>query len=134
MRNKTNFRAALLFGAALVAQVGVWTDAAAARDLRLPKHYPDKFQRIGVLGYNVSDARFVVIGDHGYTLAKDVKVAAPYSPRGSLHDLAKNRRVGFTVVGEGGGQNGTITEIWVLPQGVKGDVDEPSRTRVISER
>jgi len=70
------------------------------------------YQRTGVIGRIDAPSHTIVIEDAGYYLPDSVAVYFPTGRRGSAADLAAGMRVGFNVLGEGGGVIGQVTSVW----------------------
>ena len=79
---------------------------------KLPKHYPESFQRFG--GVDDIGKDFIVIDDTQYTLSPSTQVHTPRARFSTLGALKRGLQVGYTTMGREE-TAGKVTEIWVLP-------------------
>jgi hypothetical protein len=107
----------LAAGLSLAATVCGWAQTAA----------PRPFTRIGTLqsmpGETVliEDALYAV-SNHLHVYMYDPTIKDPQELRNNARvqprtTLRQGMKVGYTLEGEGGGKRGTLTEVWVLPEG-----------------
>ena len=104
-----------IFTIALMMALVIYSGVALAD--KLPKHYPESFQRFG--GIDDIGKGFIVIDDSWYVLTPSTQVHTPRAHYSTLNALKKGLKVGYTTTGERGGTAGKIAEIWVLPQRFK---------------
>lgn len=105
-----------MLGLAALMLCGFLTAQAA----NLPKGYPATFQRSGMIDELPGDGnQTMVISDVRYLVAPNLSVHTLQLPKASLASLRIQQRIGFSLVGQGPGTKGTITEIWVLPKDYK---------------
>lgn len=103
-------------------QVGLLTSllwAPAVLAASLPAYYPQTFQRIGQIGQLIKQKNHIVISDQVYKMSPSTLISTSWSRNARASNLRVGRHIGFSVTGEGGGQMGTVTHIWLIPKGIK---------------
>jgi len=82
------------------------------RHHRLPKYYPERFDRTGIMRSIVQGGK-VMIGGVRYTVSPNVRVHTAHTRNASVYALNENTEVGIELDQRGK----VITGIWVLPKG-----------------
>ncbi len=77
-----------------------------------PSHYPESFQRMGI----VDDVRqgAIVINDQLYYITSALKVHAPKKGDKNWKALRKGQSIGYSFKASGTGRRGDVTEVWIL--------------------
>lgn len=88
------------------------TGRAMPQRSNLPKHYPSRFDRQGIMR-SVVKAGKVMIGGTRYTVSPNVRVHTLTTRNASVYALQENTEVGIKL--DPAGQN--VMAIWVLPRG-----------------
>ncbi len=97
----------ILLTAWLIPASGAFAD-------KLPKHYPESFNNIGLV--DGLHPGYIVIDDVEFLVSPATRVYTPHSRFSSLRALKKGMRVGYAAEHKGN-EIGQVTEVWVLPKG-----------------